>query len=166
MKRKQKKLLIRIFAATLIYILIAITFAILSPPWWVSLLLYLVPYFIVGHDVLLKALLNIKNGHVFDENFLMCIATVGAFCIGEYLEAVFVMIFYQIGELFQSIAVGKSRRSIAALMDIKPEEARVLRNGAEVIVQPEDVEIGAHITVKLGRGALACTVDGHLEETT
>lgn len=150
MKKKHKKLLVRIVSAAVLYIAAAIALSIVEPPRVVELLVYLVPYFIVGYDVLLKAARNIRRGRVFDENFLMCIATVGAFVIGEYLEAVFVMLFYQVGELFQSIAVGKSRRSIASLMDIKPDEARVVRNGQEIIVAPEDVEIGEYVIVRAG----------------
>lgn len=150
MKRKQKKLLIRIALATGLYAGVAVAVKLISPPWQLSLALYLIPYLIAGYDVLLKALFNIKSGRVFDENFLMCIATVGAFFLGEYLEAVFVMLFYQLGELFQSIAVGKSRKSISELMDIKPEEARVLREGEETVVEPEEVEVGETVVVRAG----------------
>ena len=125
----------------------------------------MVPYGIAGYDVILKALRNIIRGQVFDENFLMCIATVGALAIQEFPEAVFVMLFYQIGELFQSIAVGKSRKSISALMDIKPSEARVIRNGAEVIVDPEDLEVGEIIVVRAGEKIATdgVVVDGECE---
>ena len=150
MKRKQKRLLIRIILSVALYIPIAVITRLVTVPLPLTLAMFVIPYLISGYDVLLKAFGNIKGGHLFDENFLMCIATVGAFCIGEYLEAVFVMIFYQIGELFQSIAVGKSRRSIAALMDIKPEEARVLRDGEELTVFPEDVEIGETVIIRAG----------------
>ncbi len=117
--------------------------------------LFLPPYFIVGWDVLLKAGRNIINGRVFDENFLMTLATIGAFATGffgegEYPEAVFVMLFYQVGELFQSYAVGRSRKSIAALMDIRPDTANVLRNGKLVETDPEDVLVGEEIVVRPG----------------
>ena len=121
------------------------------------LLLYLPAYLIVGHDVLWSALRNILRGQVFDENFLMALATVGALAIGflpdsepEFAEAVFVMVFYQVGELFQSIAVGKSRRSIAALMDIRPDTARVLRDGKELELSPDEVAVGESILVRPG----------------
>ena len=121
------------------------------------LLLYLPAYLIVGYDVLWSALRNILRGQVFDENFLMALATVGALAIGflpdsepEFAEAVFVMVFYQVGELFQSIAVGKSRRSIAALMDIRPDTARVLRDGKELELSPDEVAVGESILVRPG----------------
>lgn len=114
-------------------------------------LLYLIPYGIIGWDVLLRSLRNIRNGQVFDENFLMTIATVGAFGTGEYAEAVFVMLFYQVGELFQDYAVGKSRQSIAALMDIRPDVANLeLADGSWEEVDPEDVAVGAVVVVKPG----------------
>lgn len=114
-------------------------------------LLYLIPYGIIGWDVLLRSLRNIRNGQVFDENFLMTIATVGAFGTGEYAEAVFVMLFYQVGELFQDYAVGKSRQSIAALMDIRPDIANLeLADGSWEEVDPEDVAVGAVVVVKPG----------------
>ena len=115
-----------------------------------SIALFAVPYIIVGYDVLWSALRNIFHGQVFDEQFLMSIATLGAFAIGEYPEAVFVMLFYQVGELFQSIAVGKSRRSIAALMEICPDRAVVLRDGAEIEVDPDEVSVGETIIVRAG----------------
>ncbi len=114
------------------------------------LLLFLVPYAVIGYDIVWGAIRNILRGQVFDEKFLMALATAGAFAIGEYLEAVAVMLFYQIGELFQSIAVGKSRRSIAALMDIRPDRAVVLRDGEEVDVFPEEVAVGEVILVRPG----------------
>ena len=121
------------------------------PPLWQPFLLYLIPYGLIGWDVLWKALRNIAHGQVFDENFLMALATVGAFFTGEYAEAVFVMLFYQVGELFQDYAVGKSRRSIAALMDIRPEEANLEQpDGSVAVVDPEDVAVGDIIVVKPG----------------
>ncbi len=113
-------------------------------------LFYLVPYLIIGWDVLWRAIRNIAHGQVFDENFLMALATVGAFATGEYAEAVFVMLFYQVGELFQSHAVGKSRQSIAALMDIRPDRANLERDGQVVEADPEDVAVGDVIVVKPG----------------
>ena len=115
-------------------------------PW----ALYLVPYLLIGWDVLWKAVRNIAHGQIFDENFLMALATVGAFGTGEYAEAVFVMLFYQVGELFQSYAVGKSRQSITALMDIRPDYANVERDGALLQVDPDEVEVGDTIVIKAG----------------
>ena len=112
--------------------------------------LYLIPYGIIGWDVLWRAIRNIKNGQVFDENFLMSVATVGAFGCGEYPEAVAVMLFYQVGELFQSVAVDRSRKSISALMDIRPDYANMERNGELVQVDPEEVSVGDVIVVKAG----------------
>ena len=117
---------------------------------YIELLLYLVPYFTVGYDVLWRSVKNIAHGQVFDENFLMAIATVGAFFTSEYSEAVFVMLFYQIGELFQSIAVGKSRRSITDLMDLRPDSADVLRDGEIQTVDPDEVSVGEIIVVRPG----------------
>lgn len=112
--------------------------------------LYLIPYGIIGWDVLWRAIRNIKNGQVFDENFLMSVATVGAFGCGEYPEAVAVMLFYQVGELFQSVAVDRSRKSISALMDIRPDYANIEQNGELVQVDPEEVSVGDVIVVKAG----------------
>ena len=137
---------VRIVAAA-VSLLIA---ALISPDHWLKIGLFLIPYFIVGYDVVWGAISNILRGQVFDEKFLMALATLGAFATGEYLEAVAVMLFYQVGELFQSIAVGKSRRSIAQLMDIRPDRAVVLRDGKEMEVAPDQVEIGETIVVYLG----------------
>ena len=112
--------------------------------------LYLIPYLIIGWDILWKAVRNIGHGQVFDENFLMCVATVGALVLGEYAEAVGVMLFYQVGELFQSVAVGKSRRSIAQLMDIRPDVANVERDGEIVEVDPDEVAVGEVIVIRPG----------------
>lgn len=150
MKKKHKKLLVRIILSAVLFGVIALTVKLLNLKPIMVVLLYLAPYLVAGYDVLLKAVNNIKNGQIFDENFLMCIATVGAFCIGEYPEAVFVMVLYQAGELFQSIAVGKSRKSISALMNIKPEEARILREGEEIITSPEEVSVGEILIVRAG----------------
>lgn len=119
-------------------------------PWYVRLATYLVVYFAIGYDVLYRAARNIVHGQVFDENFLMCVATVGAFAIGEYPEAAAVMLFYQLGELFQDYAVGKSRKSIASLMDIRPDKAVIFKDGQETEVAPEEVKIGDVIVVKAG----------------
>ena len=143
---RQKKTLIRIIAA--FAVCIALYFIPLDGIW--SLLLFCIPYLIAGYDVLRDAARNIIHGQIFDEKFLMAIATLGAFAVGEYPEAAGVMIFYQIGELFQSIAVGKSRKSIASLMDMRPEYATVLRGGDELTVSPEEVGIGEIILVKPG----------------
>ena len=146
MSKKQKKLLIRIAVAIVLFIA-----AILIPAKGIfKLALYLVPYAVIGYSVLIKAGKNILHGQIFDENFLMALATVGAFGVGEYHEAVFVMLFYQIGELFESIAVGKSRKSITGLMDLRPDYANVERNGEVVTVSPEEVAVGETLVVKPG----------------
>ena len=124
--------------------------ALIPSSGWFNLGLFLIPYFIVGYDVVWGAFSNILRGQVFDEKFLMALATVGAFATGEYLEAVAVMLFYQVGELFQGIAVGKSRRSIAQLMDIRPDRAMVLREGKEIEVSPDEIEVGETIVVYPG----------------
>ncbi|MEA5050151.1 MAG: heavy metal translocating P-type ATPase [Oscillospiraceae bacterium] len=146
MTKKQKCNLYRILASAALLVA-----ALLIPAeGTLRLALFLVPYFVVGWDVLWSAVRNIARGSVFDENFLMGLATVGAWFVGEYPEAVAVMLFYQVGELFQSIAVGRSRRSIAALMDIRPEQARVLRGGRELDVAPEEVAVGECVVVRPG----------------
>ncbi len=151
MTPKQKKSLIRIIVSFLITAGLVVLFHNIEAPWWVMTGCYLVPYFIVGYDVLWKALRGIMKGQVFDENFLMAIATVGAFCLGECLEGVAVMLFYQIGELFQSIAVGRSRKNIAALMDIRPDYANLLsEDGSTERVDPDDVTVGSVIVVNPG----------------
>ena len=119
-------------------------------PQWAMIVLYLVPYFVIGYDILWKALKGIKNRQVFDENFLMAVATVGALCLQEFKEGVAVMLFYQIGELFQSVAVGKSRKNIAALMDIRPDYANLMVDGKLEQVDPDDVEVGTEIVVDPG----------------
>ncbi len=119
-------------------------------PWWALTLIFLVPYAIIGYDIVIKAVKNIARGQVFDENFLMLVATVAAFCIGEYSEAAAVMLFYQVGELFQSYAVGKARRSITDLMDIVPEYANIEWDGEIKQVDPDDVEVGDIIVIKPG----------------
>lgn len=152
MTAKQKKMLIRIILASAF--LIGLAFAPITGP--LRLALYLVPYLLVGYDILLKAAKGIRNGRIFDENFLMAVATLGAIAIaiydktGDYTEAVAVMLFYQIGEWFQAYAVGKSRRNISELMDIRPDYANVEQDGELVQVDPDEVEIGTVILVKPG----------------
>ena len=151
MTRKQKKMVLRIAVSA---VLLAAAVLIPYSGTW-RFLLFLPAYFVIGWDVLWKAVRNIAHGQVFDENFLMALATVGAFCTGffgegEYPEAVFVMLFYQVGELFQSYAVGKSRKSISSLMDIRPDYANVERDGKLLQVDPEEVAVGDTITVKAG----------------
>lgn len=155
--RKQKKTLLRILISGVL--LIAAALAPVGMPW--KLLLFLVPYLLIGWDVLWKAVRNIAHGQVFDENFLMSIATIGALILGEYAEAAGVMLFYQVGELFQSIAVGRSRRSIAQLMDIRPDTAVVLRGDQEETVSPEDVLVDERILVRPGE---KIPLDGIVEE--
>ena len=153
--RRHKLTLARILIAFALFIAAEL---IPLPGIW-KLCAFLVPYFLVGWDVLWRSLQNIAHGQVFDENFLMSVATIGAMCTGEYAEGVAVMLFYQVGELFQSVAVGKSRKSIAALMDIRPEYANVLRDGESVEVDPEDVAVGEIIVLKPGeRIPLDCVV--------
>lgn len=148
--RKQKKMLIRIVIAFALLVIIAVTLHFVELPWWAELIIYAVPYIIAGYDVLKTAFINLIHGQIFDEKFLMMVATVGAFGTGEYPEASAVMLFYQIGELFQSIAVGRSRKSIAKLMDIRPDSATVIRDGEEIEVSPDEVEVGEIIIIKPG----------------
>ena len=156
MKRKQKRSLAEIVTASVLFVAAVVAVKWLYPatlpatPWWLPLLTYLVPYAVIGRKVLWKAARNIAHGQVFDEHFLMSIATIGALVTGEYPEAVFVMLFYRVGELFEDIAVGKSRASIAALMDIRPDTARVERDGQTVTLPPEDVRIGEVMLVRPG----------------
>ena len=146
MTGKQKKTLLRIALAALL--LLAAALLPVEGLW--KALAYCVPWLVIGYDVLWSAIRNILHGQVFDEKFLMAIATIGAFAIGEYPEAAAVMLFYQIGEWFQSVAVGRSRKSIAALMDIRPDYAVVLRDGQEEEVDPEEVQVGETILVRPG----------------
>ena len=150
MTKKQKNVLNRIIIAIVLLIVITVFKTIVPVPGYVEFILYLIPYFVIGHDILRKSIKNISHGQVFDENFLMAVATIGAMCLGEYLEGSAVMVFYQIGELFQSIAVGKSRKNIAALMDIRPDYANIMVGGEIVEVDPDDVEIGSEIIVNPG----------------
>lgn len=150
MTKKQKNVLNRIIIAIVLLIVITVFKTIVPVPGYVEFILYLIPYFVIGHDILRKSIKNISHGQVFDENFLMAVATIGAMCLGEYLEGSAVMVFYQIGELFQSIAVGKSRKNIAALMDIRPDYANIMVDGEIEEVDPDDVEIGSEIIVNPG----------------
>ena len=146
MTKKQKTNLIRIIVSAVLVIGVWV-----SPlTGWLEGVLYLIPYFIVGYDILLKAVKGIFRGQMFDENFLMAVATVGAMALGDWREGCAVMVFYQIGELFQSYAVGKSRRSISDLMDIRPDYANIESGGALEKVDPEDVAVGTVIVVQPG----------------
>ena len=146
MTKKEKKELIKIIIT--IFLLIIIT--ILPVIDMIKLILYIFTYLLIGYNVILKALRNIVSGQVFDENFLMTIATIGAFVTGENLEAVLVMLLYQIGELFNSYAVGKSRKQVKELMDIRPDYANIEKNGKLVKVDPEELNINDLIIVKPG----------------
>lgn len=150
MSKKNKKLLIRIVSSFVLFVMITVLTRLVTIHDMIILLLYLVPYFIAGYDVLLASAKNIIKGKIFDEQFLMMIATVGALIIGEYPESVFVMVFYQTGELFQNIAVGKSRKRISDLMELCPEEATVIRDGAEETVFSEEIEQGDIVLVRAG----------------
>ena len=146
MNKKQKKVLIRILVAAVLMIV----FSQLPVEGYIRFLLFMIPYLVIGYDILKKAFKGILNRQVFDENFLMAVATVGAIVLGNYTEGVAVMLFYQIGELFQSYAVGKSRRNISELMDIRPDYANIERDGKLEKVDPDEVEIGSVIVVQPG----------------
>lgn len=150
MTAKQKKVLYRIIISAVLLAAIWIVSEFAEMPWWLEGILYLIPYFVIGYDILRKAVKGILKGQVFDENFLMAIATIGAIGLKEFREGVAVMLFYQVGELFQSCAVGKSRKNIAALMDIRPDYANVMVDGNLEKVDPDDVEIGTEIIVNPG----------------
>ncbi len=147
MTKKQRKVLIRIIVSAVLVVVFSL---IRVENQYIRLALFLIPYLIIGYDILRKAVMGIVNGQVFDENFLMALATVGAIILGEYVEGTAVMLFYQIGELFQSYAVGKSRRNISALMDIRPDYANIELNGQLEQVDPDDVEVGTVIVVQPG----------------
>lgn len=146
MSKGQKIDLVRILLALVLWIVVWL----LPLDGYFKLIAFLVPYLVIGYDVLWSAVRNILHGQVFDENFLMAVASIGAFCVAQYPEAVAVLLFYQVGELCQGLAVGKSRKSIAALMDIRPDFARVLRDGKEETVDPQTVEVGETIIIKPG----------------
>ena len=173
MTKKQKKVLIRIIVSAVFLVAMAVTFTVFDKSGMVNLenpsvmwrcieiVAYLIPYLIIGYDILKKAFLGIIHGEVFDENFLMAIATVGAMVLGEYKEASAVMLFYQVGELFQSYAVGKSRKNITALMDIRPDYANIEKDGKLEQVDPDDVQIGTVIVVQPGEKV---PIDGKVVE--
>lgn len=151
MTKKQKKMLRRILLAAALTLCAAVALHFLALPWYGQLIVWLIPYLVIGYDILRKAILGIKSGEVFDENFLMAVATVGAMGCGEYAEGVAVMLFYQVGELFQSYAVGKSRRSISDLMDIRPDSANLEQaDGSVTVVDPDEVAVGSVIVVRPG----------------
>lgn len=150
MNKKQKTMLYRIIIAAVLVAAVTILEKILELNVWIAAVLYMVPYFVIGYDILKKAWKGILKRQVFDENFLMAVATVGAIALGEFREGVAVMLFYQIGELFQSVAVGKSRKNIAALMDIRPDYANIVVDGQIEKVDPDEVEIGTIIVVNPG----------------
>lgn len=161
MTRKQKKILIRIVVSAVLLTGVWIAAELTEINKYIQLAMYLVPYLVIGYDILKKAIKGIFKAQVFDENFLMAVATVGAVALGEYREAVAVMLFYQIGELFQSYAVGKSRRNISALMDIRPDSANLEANGEIMVVDPNEVEIGSIIVVRAGE---KIPIDGIIEQ--
>lgn len=150
MTKKQKKVLIRIIVSAVLLAGIMITTKLVEINKWIQFALYLVPYLIIGYDILKKAVKGLIKGQIFDENFLMAVATVGAVALGEFSEGAAVMLFYQIGELFQSVAVGKSRKNITSLMDIRPDYANVEIDGKLEKIDPDDVEIGTEIVVNPG----------------
>ena len=143
---KQKKQLTKIIISGILLILLAFTHF----TGYLKFIVYIIPYLIVGFPVLRSAVINISHGQVFDENFLMCIATIGALCVGEYPEAVFVMLFYQIGDLFETIAVGKSRNSITELMDICPEYVNIEKDGEISEIDPDEACIDDIMVIKPG----------------
>lgn len=146
MSRKQKKMLVRIIISFILMIAVKI----INPDGIVAIIAYLVPYAVIGWDILWKSVRNICHGQIFDENFLMAVATIGAMCTGDFSEGVTVMLFYQVGELFQSYAVGRSRKSISSLMDIRPDYANIERDNQIVQVDPEEVSVGDIIIIKPG----------------
>ena len=158
MNKKQKKVFIRIIVAAVLMVVLSL----LPVDGWLKFVLFMIPYLVIGHDILLKAWKGILNRQVFDENFLMAVATIGAILLGDYREGVAVMLFYQIGELFQSYAVGKSRRNISELMDIRPDYANIEKEvGTLEQVDPDEVEIGSVIVVQPGEKV---PIDGVIEE--
>ena len=157
MNKKQKKMLTRILIAAIMVAALSLV----PVQGYLRAVLYMIPYLVIGYDILLKAWKGIRNRQVFDENFLMAVATVGAICLGDFKEGTAVMLFYQIGELFQSYAVGRSRRNISELMDIRPDYANVERNGSLEKVDPDEVEIGSIIVVQPGEKV---PIDGIITE--
>ena len=167
MTSKQKKMLYRIITAFVLFVVLMVLehTGVLEqlPGQWLVFLIYLIPYLVIGYDIVFKAVRNISHGQVFDENFLMMVATFGAFGVKEYSEAVAVMLFYQVGELFQNYAVGKSRQSISDMMNICPEYANIEEDGVLTQVDPDDVEVGTIIVVKPGE---RIPLDGIVTEGT
>lgn len=161
MTKKQKKVLYRIIISLVLLVAVSIVDTLVELPMIAQVILYLIPYFIIGYDILKKAGKGILNRQVFDENFLMAVATVGAILLGDFREGSAVMLFYQIGELFQSFAVGKSRKNITALMDIRPDYANIIVDGKLEQVDPDDVEIGTEIVVNPGEKV---PIDGVITE--
>ena len=159
MNKKQKKMLIRIIIAAVLIVVISL----LPAEGYLRFVLFMIPYLVIGYDILKKAFKGILNKQAFDENFLMAVATVGAILLGDYSEGVAVMLFYQIGELFQSYAVGKSRRNISELMDIRPDYANIEKDGTLEQVDPDEVEIGTIIVVQPGEKV---PIDGVITEGT
>lgn len=159
MNKKQKKMLLRIIIAAVLIVV----FSLLPAEGYLRFVLFMIPYLVIGYDILKKAFKGILNKQVFDENFLMAVATVGAILLGDYSEGVAVMLFYQIGELFQSYAVGKSRRNISELMDIRPDYANIEKDGTLEQVDPDEVEIGTIIVVQPGEKV---PIDGVIIEGT
>ena len=159
MNKKQKKMLIRIIIAAVLIVV----FSLLPAEGYLRFVLFMIPYLVIGYDILKKAFKGILNKQVFDENFLMAVATVGAILLGDYSEGVAVMLFYQIGELFQSYAVGKSRRNISEMMDIRPDYANIEKDGTLEQVDPDEVEIGTIIVVQPGEKV---PIDGVITEGT
>ena len=160
MNKKQKKVLIRIIVAAVLMIALSVI-PVVPSKGVIRFVLFMIPYLVIGYDILRKAFKGILNRQVFDENFLMAVATVGAILLGDYVEGTAVMLFYQIGELFQSYAVGKSRRNISELMDIRPDYANIEVDGEITQVDPDEVEIGTVIVVQPGEKV---PIDGVVEQ--
>ena len=159
MNKKQKKMLTRIIIAFALIVVLSL----LPIDGYLEFALYMIPYLVIGYDILKKAFKGIRNKQVFDENFLMAVATKGAILLRDYKEGTAVMLFYQIGELFQSYAVGKSRRNISELMDIRPDYANIEKDGKLEKVDPDEVEIGSVIVVQPGEKV---PIDGVILEGT
>ena len=146
MNKKQKQTLVRI----LVSFALLVGFSVLKIDGYLKFALFLIPYVIIGYDIIKKAIWGIFHGEIFDENFLMAVATIGAIIVGDYAEGTAVMLFYQVGELFQSYAVGKSRKNITDLMDIRPDYANIEKDGKLVQIDPDEVELGSIIVVQPG----------------
>ena len=157
MSKKQKQTLVRILSS----FALLVVFSLLKVDGYLKLVLFLIPYIIIGYDIIKKAVWGIFHGEIFDENFLMAVATIGAIIVGDYAEGTAVMLFYQVGELFQSYAVGKSRKNITDLMDIRPDYANIEKDGELIQVDPDEVELGSVIVVQPGEKV---PLDGVIEE--